>query len=306
MIQVDRESSTPVHEQLTEQLRYQIASGRFAVDDTLPSTRSLAKEVGVSFHTIRKAYQQLEREGLLEAQVGRGYIVRERTPLGKGERIERGAAVVREALQRLIALGLRETEIEYLFQEQFSALSTQAAGPKVVFAARYRELAEQVAQQLTTTLHQTITAATLDELDRHRDADFLLTPYPDLEAVRSDVPRADALGVITSLPPEVLDAIAHLLPSQTLGLVTQYPDAIQPLTQAIRRQTSFSGQMMATSIHAGRPKLGSFVEQSDILLYTPACRPRLLPLLDTDHKHAEVAEAVIKESIARLREFLPS
>jgi GntR family transcriptional regulator len=306
MISVDRESSTPVHEQLTEQLRYQIASGRFAVDETLPSTRALADEVGVSFHTIRKAYQQLEREGLLEAQVGRGYIVRERTPLGKGERIERGAAIVREALQRLIALGLRENEIDYLFQEQFTSLSTHTPGPKVVFAAPYRELAERAAQQLATALHQAIAPAALDQLDLHRDADFVLAQYAELEAVRSAVPRADALGVVTTLSPEALDVVAHLLPNQTLGLVTQHPDAIQPLTRAIRRQTSFSGQMMAASIHAGRSQLEQVARQGDVLLYTPACRLRLLPLLDRDRKHAEVQEVVIKESLDRLRQFLPA
>lgn len=306
MISVDRDVSTPVHEQLTEQLRYQIASGLFELDETLPSTRALADQVGVSFHTVRKAYQQLEREGLLEAKVGKGYIVRERTPLGKSERIERGAAIVQDALQRLIALGLQESEVEYLFQEQFSTLSTYAPGPKVVFAAPYRELAESAAQQLAQALHQSITPATLEQLDLHRDADFLLARYADVDLVRSAVPRAGVLGVVTALTPEALDAIVQLLPDQTLGVVTQYPDAIQPLTQEIRRQTQFSGQMMATSIHAGQSQLGQFAAQSDVVIYTPACRQRLLPLLDRDRKHAELSEVVIAESVTRLREFLPA
>lgn len=306
MINVDRTVSTPVHEQLTEQLRYQIASGVFELDETLPSTRALAEQVGVSFHTVRKAYQELERDGLLEAKVGKGYIVRERTPLGKSERIERGAAIVQDALQRLIALGLQESEVEYLFQEQFSTLSTHAPGPKVVFAAPYRELAEAVAQQLAQALHQSIAPATLDQLDLHRDADFLLTRYADVDVARSSVPRADVFGVVTAITPEALDAIVQLLPDQTLGVVTQYPDAIQPLTQELRRQTQYSGPIMATSIHAGQSQLSQFAAQSDVIVYTPACRQRLLPLLDRDRKHAELSEVVITESVARLRQYLPT
>ena len=306
MITIDRDSGTPVHEQLTEQLRFLIASGRFQVDETLPSTRTLAKRVGVSFHTIRKAYQHLEREGLLEAKMGSGYIVRERAPLGKSERIERGAAVVQEALQKLVALGLRDGEVEYLFQEQFDALSRGVPGPKVVFAAAYRELAEAGTRQLGQALHLAVEAATLDRLEHHRDADYVIGRYADLDALRTATPRADVLGVLTTLAPEALDAVVHLLPSQALGLVTQYPDAIKPLTAEIRHHTQFSGQVMATSIHSGRSQLGQFVEQADVLLYTPACRQRLLPLLGRDRKHAALSEIIIKESVDRLRQYLPA
>ena len=73
MITIDRTSNIPVYEQLVEKVRYLIASGQFQIDETLPSTRTLAKQVGVSFHTVRKAYQQLEDEGWLEVRIGSGY-----------------------------------------------------------------------------------------------------------------------------------------------------------------------------------------------------------------------------------------
>ena len=43
MIQLDREASTPVGEQLVEQLRFQLATGRFRPGQTLPSTRELGR-----------------------------------------------------------------------------------------------------------------------------------------------------------------------------------------------------------------------------------------------------------------------
>src|SRR6056297_1235930 len=109
-IEVDSDAETPVRQQLIEQLRYLIATGHYAVQDPLPSTRSLGDQLGISFHTVRKAYQQLEEEGLLSAKVGSGYTVKERTPLAKSERIERGAKVVNETLQTLVGLGLSEAE----------------------------------------------------------------------------------------------------------------------------------------------------------------------------------------------------
>ena len=47
MITLDRSSSVPVQDQLAEQLRFQIASGQYRVSETLPSTRGLARELGI-------------------------------------------------------------------------------------------------------------------------------------------------------------------------------------------------------------------------------------------------------------------
>lgn len=307
MISIDRDSSLAVHEQLAEQLRYLIASGRYQVDETLPSTRALGKQVGVSFHTVRKAYQQLEKEGLLESKVGSGFTVVERAPLTKSERIERGAAVVEEALHRLIALGLTDAEVEYLFQEQFTTLTGKLSTQKVVFAARALEFAEWYAEQLTQVLQQTITAASVAQLEIHPDADVILAPYPDVPSVREIVPRADVFGVADYLTPEALEAVSRLMPHQTLGIVTRYVDAIQPLTSRIKTDTGFTGQMLAASAEAGGGKdLAAFVDQTDLLLFTPAVRRRLLPHLSRERKYAQIAPVISKESVARLREALPS
>ncbi len=305
MIAIDRTSNTPVHEQLVEQLRYLIASGHFPVDETMPSTRMLAGQVGVSFHTVRKAYQQLGQEGLLEARVGSGYRVKERAPLSKGERIERGASVVQDALQKLIGLGLHEAEVEYLFQEQFDLMTGVRSGHKLVFAAPYREMADLCAEQVALALQQPVEAATLDGLVRHQDADYALARFADLRRVMELLPRADALGVLTYLAPEALAQAARLLPRQTLGLVTRYADAIAPLMAEIRTQTGFAGQALAVSIDESARHLEQFIAQTDLVLYTPPCRRRLLPLLGRERRHVAVAPVVSRDSLDALRQAVP-
>ena len=75
MIEIDRSSSASVKDQLVEQLRFYIANGRYKVNEDLPATRKLAEQLGISFHTVRKAYQDLVEEGVLDARKGRGYRV---------------------------------------------------------------------------------------------------------------------------------------------------------------------------------------------------------------------------------------
>lgn len=50
---------------ISDRIRLMIVTKQFQVGEVLPSTRVLGKQLNSSFHTVRKAYQSLEQEGLL-------------------------------------------------------------------------------------------------------------------------------------------------------------------------------------------------------------------------------------------------
>ena len=72
---IDAHSGIPIFRQLMEQVKLHVASGRLAPGDALPSIRSLAVPLGVNPMTISKAYNLLEREGVLERRPGRPLVV---------------------------------------------------------------------------------------------------------------------------------------------------------------------------------------------------------------------------------------
>ncbi len=305
MITIDRSSRTSIQEQLLEQIRFRIASGFYKVQDTLPSTRKLAEQLDISFHTVRKVYQQLEREGLLESRRGSGFFVRERLPPSKSERMEHGAAVVQDALQRLIGLGLSEVEIDYLFQEQTALLETPWPRHKLIAALPFQEMADLCAAQIQLNLQQTVVASTLDDLGRHQDADFIFTPHANLQAVMTTLPRTDVVGIVTYINPNALEQIAKLLDDQTLGVVTRYADAIRPLTAELRDLTSFAGQMLAASVDQSAKHIEQLVGQTDLIAYSPACKRRLLSFLRDTDRHVALNPVVTNESLAAIRQAVP-
>ena len=75
MIELDRDAPLPLAEQLVEAMRYEIASGRYRPGSGLPSTRVMGDQLGISFHTVRKAYQRLAEEGIVDVRRGGGYVV---------------------------------------------------------------------------------------------------------------------------------------------------------------------------------------------------------------------------------------
>jgi len=74
-IALSHEAATPLHRQLYEELRRAILNGRLSPGQKLPSTRSLAKSLGISRIVVTQSYEQLNDEGYLQTTVGSGTFV---------------------------------------------------------------------------------------------------------------------------------------------------------------------------------------------------------------------------------------
>lgn len=68
-------SGEPIYQQIANQFKEDILTGKLKNGDYLPSIRGLAKELKISVITTVKAYETLESEGLVTAVQGKGYYV---------------------------------------------------------------------------------------------------------------------------------------------------------------------------------------------------------------------------------------
>ena len=75
MISLDRGTGLPLYRQLDRQIRDAVLTGRLPPDSRLPSTRELARDLGISRLTAQNTYEQLIAEGYLVARVGAGTFV---------------------------------------------------------------------------------------------------------------------------------------------------------------------------------------------------------------------------------------
>ncbi len=74
-IKIDNASDRPVYQQIIDQVKRDIALGRLAKDEKLPTVRQLAGQLAINPNTIAKAYQQMEREGIITTRPGAGTFV---------------------------------------------------------------------------------------------------------------------------------------------------------------------------------------------------------------------------------------
>lgn len=65
----------PIYEQIADQIKSQILDGSLAAGTALPSIRLLARDLRISVITTKRAYEELEREGLIQTVPGKGSFV---------------------------------------------------------------------------------------------------------------------------------------------------------------------------------------------------------------------------------------
>jgi GntR family transcriptional regulator/MocR family aminotransferase len=79
-IEIDKASAVALHEQLAEQLRRAIVGGDIGRGQKVPSTRELARQLGVARGSVTKAYDELLRQGYLRTVDASGTFVNDRIP----------------------------------------------------------------------------------------------------------------------------------------------------------------------------------------------------------------------------------
>lgn len=88
-------SSVPLYKQLYSQIVQAIATDMLRVGDSLPSIRTLARDLGIGIITVKTAYELLEQDGYVLAVPAKGCFVRPDAPtLARNSRQELEAATV--------------------------------------------------------------------------------------------------------------------------------------------------------------------------------------------------------------------
>ena len=86
MIQLDERSSKPLYEQIIEQFKLRVARGSLMPEDAIPSVRKLASQLGITPSTVAKAYQELERQGVIETIRAKGTFIARKVELQADDR----------------------------------------------------------------------------------------------------------------------------------------------------------------------------------------------------------------------------
>lgn len=124
LFHVNASSGVAIYVQIETQVKNAVAAGALKKGQALPSVRKLAIELRVNPNTVARAYQELEREGVIGTVPGGGTYVAGHTPrFLKSEKLRRLQPYARQIAVEGTQLGLNEEEIMEMVQEELEKLA---------------------------------------------------------------------------------------------------------------------------------------------------------------------------------------
>jgi GntR family transcriptional regulator len=127
---IDLGGHVPIYLQIADAVRAAVAAGIYRPGDMLPSLRNMATEVHVNPNTVQRAYDELERDGLVYSQRGKGLFVAERAEACAQSLTGDG---VRRALDEAIRVGqtagMTAEQLREIFQAALERVAPDGSKP---------------------------------------------------------------------------------------------------------------------------------------------------------------------------------
>ena len=125
--QCDTAGRIPIYKQLIDQVRSAVARGRVKPGDRLPSVRQLSRELIVNPNTVARAYTELERDGVLVTQQGRGvFVAQPQHDLTESARRCRVESQLDELFVEAVHLGVSSEALTELFHARMKQFALDA------------------------------------------------------------------------------------------------------------------------------------------------------------------------------------
>lgn len=114
---INTSSMVPIYEQIIDQIKTMIRKQELKQNDQLPSVRALSKELKISALTVKKAYDELEREGFTVTIHGKGsYVTAANTELMMEEQKKEVEQDLEQAILKGRRFGICDEDIKTLFE----------------------------------------------------------------------------------------------------------------------------------------------------------------------------------------------
>lgn len=122
-IVISNNINLPIYEQIVRAIKNEIIAGNIKEDDVLPSIRGLARDLQISIITTNRAYEELEKEGLIYSKAGKGFFVsKQNTNMLKEKKIQGIENDIQELVKECKKSGITKEEmlgiIEVIWDEK--------------------------------------------------------------------------------------------------------------------------------------------------------------------------------------------
>lgn len=296
------------HQDVVDLIIDRLASGIYPVGSKLPTSRDLAREIGVHRNTVAKAYRVVADLNLISMRQGRGTYVAalpdsdNRRPLS--DQIEEAVTAIAIKAHRL---GIPETELRRVVDEQIAS-AYHSEPPQAAFVeCNDHDLAVAVNEiEMLTGIR--LSPVRLDELvarpETARQFDVIFTSLFHItevnDALKNSYPASAIVAVYTQPDENALTEIARIRPGSTVGIVVSN---VEGGRRFVAQVNTFVEAETIVLVRPSDDDVRELAERVDIIVCSRS-RATQVRSLDLPVPVVEISFHISKQSVHRITEAL--
>ncbi len=317
---LDKQSKIPLYLQLKDSIKFSIFSGDIKENEHLPGVNVLAAELEINFDTVRKAYKELEKEGLVSLKKGRGTVVRPRQEwAGKKYGSKDSEKDLFEETKNFIKKVISEfkdiTEAKRIINEAANEVASELAENYLICTGRNLALLSENISLLENILGLRVKPVALDQLKEEitlalkapgRFLGILTTIFSldDVRAIIGDAPVEVHLIVVTTSR-ETRKEIEAFNKNTRIGFVCAKPQNFFLFKYRVETEFPDKGKIIGCSLE-DRQKLKELLESVDVVLVNPLVHEEVKKMAPPQVKVIDIFDQIDPMSVKIVKEKILS
>ena len=281
---IDKSNKMPLYLQLKDLIKYYISTGSIQDSHQLPGVNKLAQELGINFETIRKAYKELEKEGLISMERGRGTFVTlhkdfipKTTP--KRDLELEPVGTFKHIMRRLLQADKNLEEVKKIIDQAFHEISLESSSQFIIFtecnALQINEISKLLKDYLNLDVKPVLIKDLKNEVQRasmeKKKLLAIVTTGFHMNEVRNiigDIPL-DIHLLITNMSPETRRQLESFDNDTRFGLICRDKESLPLYNDLLKAELSHDLKLSSCVLEE-RLKVNHILTSVNVLLITPA------------------------------------
>ena len=271
---IDKNSETPAYRQIVEGITSLVREGKLRPGDRLPAERELAEMYGLARGTVKKAYENLAQNNVVEVIHGRGTFVSFRQSVLAEGRKEQAVALIRDLLTALENLNFSYREISNLIDLEIMERRERREAFSLAAVDCNPEALQLFERQLAHLSRVKVVKFLLDDLDGSSTAREKLEPFQMI--VTTSTHYSELIGMlpelsdrivqlIVSLSQESIIEIAKIGLSQEVGIICVSRNFLGIVRKKLREFHIPSKKISHLLVKEGTD-ISGFIQDKDVLI----------------------------------------
>lgn len=240
--QINTDLDVPIYRQLVDSIYAAVKKGELLAGYQLPTVQKLTEELGIARGTVKRAYDELERLGIVEKVQGRGTFICYQLS-NSGSRKELAMAAINTMLDQLEDMGFSPTEINIFLNLKLRERAEQEANVKIAVVECNPENLSQMSEQLRHINGVDLFPYLLDSIQQYpyklgEDFDLIVTTAAHADYLENVVPlKKNVVRVALGLTADSLAPVIKLRPGKSLGIIGHSHKFAQLLHRMVQTYT---------------------------------------------------------------------